>query len=86
MECNEIADLRVAMATCSTDKERRIDSLETWKKQQNGDIRRIRTKTTAILLSVILLLIGVVTNIVVNRSQPDIHAIVAEVVDSLDRP
>jgi len=86
MDGNQVAELRVEMATCRTDKELRIDSLETWKKQQNGELRRIRTKTTAILFSVILLLISVVTNLVVNRAQPDIHAIVAEVVESLDRP
>jgi len=76
----------VEMTACRTDKELRIDTLVTWKKQQNGELRRIRTKTTAILFSVILLLIGLIANLVVDRSQPDIHAIVAEVVESLDRP
>ena len=86
MPGDQIADLRVEMATCRTDKEGRVSVLETWKVQQNGELKKIRTKTTAILLSVILLLIGVVTNLIVDRAQPDIHAIVAEVVDSLDRP
>ena len=86
MDGEQMADLRVEMATCRTDKEGRINVLEKWKIQQNGELKKIRTKTTAILFSVILLLIGVVTNLVVDRAQPDIHAIVAEVVESLDRP
>jgi len=81
-----VEQLRVDMTACSTDKELRVTTLETWRKQQNGDLRRIRTKTTAILISVIMLLIGVVMNLVVSRTQPDIRAVVEQVLESIDRP
>ena len=82
----QMADLRVEMATCRTDKEGRLGFLETWKKQQNGELRKIRSRMTGLLFAIILLLIGVVTNLVVDRSQPDVQAIVEQVIQSIDLP
>ena len=83
---DQIADLRVDMTACRVDKESRVSGLETWKKEQNGELKQIRRKTTGILVAIILLLIGVVTNLAVERSQPDVRAVVEQVIESFDAP
>ena len=83
---DRVADLAIEMATCRTDKELRVASLENWKIVQNNDLRRIRQKTSGILIAIILLLIGVVTNLVIDRSQPDVRAVVEQVLESIERP
>ena len=65
-----LADLRVEMATCKTDKEGRLGGLEKWKKEQNGELKLIRRKGSATLIAIILLLIGVVANLATVRTAP----------------
>ena len=65
-----LADIRVEMATCKTDKEGRVGELERWKKAQNGELKLIRRKGTATLIAIILLLIGVVANLATVRTAP----------------
>ncbi len=86
MDGDQIADLRVEMTACRVDKEGRLDGLEGWKKEQNGELKQIRRNISGILIAVILLLVGVVANLVVDRSQPDIYAIVEQVIESFEAP
>jgi len=80
----EIADLRVQMTACQVDKESRVSGLETWKKEQNGELKVIRKKSTATLVAIILLLIGVVVNLAVGRLAPsvDVEEVVQEAIES----
>ena len=83
MADNELADVRVDMAACRVDKERRLSGLETWKKEQNCELKRIRVKGTATLIAIILLLAGVVVNLAVDRvpSVPVIEEVVQRTIE-----
>ena len=80
----EIADLRVQMTACRVDKEGRLLGLETWKKEQNGELKLIRKKGSATLVAIILLLIGVVVNLAVGRLSPvvDVEEVVQETIEA----
>ena len=65
-----LADLRVKMEGCRVDKEGRLGGLEKWKKEQNGELKLIRRKGSATLVAIILLLIGVVANLAIERTTP----------------
>ena len=83
MPGDQIADLRVDMAACRVDKEGRLVWLESWKKEQNGELKRIRRKGSATLVAIILLLIGVVVNLAIDQSTPpaNIEEVVQETIE-----
>jgi len=84
MTGDQIADMRVEMTACRVDKEGRLSGLETWKKEQNGELKVIRKKGTATLVAIILLLIGVVVNLAVGRLAPsvDVKEVVQETIEA----
>jgi len=84
MTGDQIADMRVDMAACRVDKEGRLLGLETWKKEQNGELKLIRKKGSATLVAIILLLIGVVVNLAVGRLSPvvDVEEVVQETIEA----
>lgn len=90
---DQMADLRVKMTACRVDKESRLDgvdksliTIDKWQTKQNGELKKIRARMSGILVAIIMLLIGVVSNLLVDRAQPDIRAIVEQVIQSIDRP
>lgn len=79
---DKLHELELKMTECSTDKAGRLGVLEGWKEEQNGDLKWIRRKGTATLVAIILLLVGVVTNLAINQVQPEkISAAVSEAVE-----
>jgi hypothetical protein len=65
-----LAVVRVNQTGCRTELVGRISHLEEWKKLQNGELQNIRKRITITLVSVILLLIGIVANLILDRATP----------------
>ena len=61
-----MTEMRVDQATFCADTSQRIETLETWKKDQNGDIRRIRDDLTGLRESTQKWLVGVLTTLVIS--------------------
>lgn len=61
-----MTEMRVDSARFCADADQRIETLETWKKDQNGDIRRIRDDLSAFKDSTQKWLVGLLTTVVLS--------------------
>ena len=61
-----LTEMRVNDARFCADASQRIETLETWKKDQNGDIRRIRDDISTMKDSTQKWLVGLLTAVVIS--------------------